>query len=223
MFHYALTNPQYTVNNALTWGLCYDHFTYASEGPCEERCYHFVMAILELPPVFGQLVSLVELITAWFFCIEIDPPEHFIPPLIPGHHTRYSPVLGTRAHEIEAVRDCLRSHPILGALENAVHEPPPSNLIPADKADEAEAAAHRLFLEYIAKYQHLGVTEQNIVEWRDGSAVSSSEVSFFVPCSSIDVHLHTIVGRQKSIYYSQSCYGGHDLVYKAVLPSPPAS
>jgi F0F1-type ATP synthase assembly protein I len=94
-----------------------------------------------------------------------------------GSHTILSPIVGTRYHELQAVKDKMRQCPILRALEKAIYQSPMIYLIPLDKKDEADAISKPLFLEYISKYSSEGITENNIVRWLDEESMSKSPIS----------------------------------------------
>jgi hypothetical protein len=81
-----------------------------------------------------------------------------------GTHTASSPVVGSRAHELLAIKNCAVSS-TLYELEVAVGKKEFTYLIPVEKADKADAYAQDLFLGYISKYAHEGVTKENIVKW----------------------------------------------------------
>jgi hypothetical protein len=66
----------------------------------------------------------------------------------PGEHTIQSPVIGSRAEELQAVKAAVETHPILFLLEKAIYVNKLIYLISLDKKDEADAAARHLFLEY---------------------------------------------------------------------------
>jgi hypothetical protein len=51
-----------SVEKALFWGSFTDHCERASEGSLEDRIVHVIMAILEVLPIIGQIVALVELL-----------------------------------------------------------------------------------------------------------------------------------------------------------------
>ena len=87
----------------------------------------------------------------------------------PGRHNLHSPVAGSRADELREVQKMIRIEPVLEKLEKAIYEPENVFLIPIEKKAEADQIAKELFLNYIAKWQAAGYTEQNIVEWNEGN------------------------------------------------------
>jgi hypothetical protein len=83
----------------------------------------------------------------------------------PGRHTIKSPVVGSRADELLAVKKAMKSESILAKLQKAIYKDIFIYLIPTTKKDEADDVARGLFLDYISKYSTHGCTEQNIVDW----------------------------------------------------------
>ncbi len=83
----------------------------------------------------------------------------------PGRHTIKSPVAGSRAEELLAVKKAMKSERVLASLQEAIYIGKFIYLIPTTKKDEADKIARELFLNYISKYTSHGCTEQNIVDW----------------------------------------------------------
>jgi len=60
----------YTISNALLWGNCAAHFTQGSlclnRSPRDEQLatVHFAIALIEMIPIIGQIVSLIEMVVA---------------------------------------------------------------------------------------------------------------------------------------------------------------
>lgn len=82
-----------------------------------------------------------------------------------GTHTVKSPAVGSRQEELKAIKKAIQSVKILSKLQEAIYAPKYIHLIPLDKKDEADAAAQKMFLNYISKYSEFGITEQNAVIW----------------------------------------------------------
>ena len=96
----------------------------------------------------------------------------------PGVHKINSPVVGTRAKELQAVKSAAEIHPILFQLEKAIYLDKFTYLIPLDKKDEADAAARHIFLDYIQKYASAGYTENNIVDWQCQGLLAASNKTY---------------------------------------------
>ncbi len=85
--------------------------------------------------------------------------------LSPGRHTADSPVLGSRADEMDAVRAAARANPDLIAFTNALYD---GNiyLIPPDLAKQANQSAMQGFADYVQqRYSGTGLTPNNAVHW----------------------------------------------------------
>jgi hypothetical protein len=66
--NYLLSNQDYTIYNALTWGNYLGHYDRAcAEGPFSERVFHGIVAIIELTPILSQIFSLFEMAIAYLF------------------------------------------------------------------------------------------------------------------------------------------------------------
>ena len=88
----------------------------------------------------------------------------------PGRHTRLSPVVGSRASELESVRSAPHARELF-ELVGAIYKAECIALIPWSRAVEAERLAAKRFAEYIARYSGSGLTPENAVTW-DPSAQS---------------------------------------------------
>lgn len=61
-----------SLQQALFWGSCTHHFQQIFQGDLQSRVVHVIMTVLELPPIIGQIVSLVELL--FFRCMAQATP-----------------------------------------------------------------------------------------------------------------------------------------------------
>lgn len=59
-FKYTLNADEYTWKNALLWGNCIGHVKKICEGRLGDRTVHALIALAELPPIIGQIVSIAE-------------------------------------------------------------------------------------------------------------------------------------------------------------------
>lgn len=101
----------------------------------------------------------------------------------PGQHTLKSPVVGSRASELAAVKSAMKTESVLRRLQEAIYQGHFIYLIPNTKKDESDEVARELFLDYISKYSEYGCNEQNIVDW----AYSGSP-----GCASNKAHIYDI-------------------------------
>lgn len=70
MSSYLLPYDRYTLCNAMLWGNCYNHFKIvcsSDRGGCWKSIFHITIAMVELIPVVGQIVSLVEFFFAFLY------------------------------------------------------------------------------------------------------------------------------------------------------------
>ncbi len=66
-FNYSLDVTDYTLNNALLYGVFYGHCKRAMQGRWDNRVVHVIIAALELVPVVSQVVSLFEMFMVMSF------------------------------------------------------------------------------------------------------------------------------------------------------------
>jgi hypothetical protein len=59
-FNYSLNQNDYTLKNALFWGVCLGHWQKTKIGALGNRCVHAIIAALHLLPIIGQISSLAE-------------------------------------------------------------------------------------------------------------------------------------------------------------------
>lgn len=97
----------------------------------------------------------------------------------PGRHSKKSPVVGTRAHELKLVQAKRQQDSILVELEKAIYQSEFIYLIPPEKKDQADAVAKRLFTDYLSRYSPHGVHANNAVRWlRTGTPGIGSNKTF---------------------------------------------
>lgn len=128
-FNLKLESDDYTIKKALTWGMCGSHFSKAAvEIFWLNRVVHVGVGLLEILPVVGQIISLLELgVISFFFrpptpskpLIPPTPSQPLAPPLLPEPASRY-PVV-TLVKNQESDKDVARYWPtdltILGITE----------------------------------------------------------------------------------------------------------
>jgi hypothetical protein len=61
-FNYALNIKDYTLKNALLYGIFYGHCKKATQGSLANRTVHVIIAGLELLPIFSQIASVFEML-----------------------------------------------------------------------------------------------------------------------------------------------------------------
>lgn len=85
----------------------------------------------------------------------------------PGRHTADSPVLGSRAEEMDAVRAAAQANPDLVAFTDALYD---GNIfmLPNSLSKDANKAAMQDFAQYVQRYSGSGLTPNNAVSWNDG-------------------------------------------------------
>jgi hypothetical protein len=84
----------------------------------------------------------------------------------PGRHNGRSPVVGSRAAELEAVRRA--ATPQLAQLSRALYSALNICLIPRALAAEADCLAYERFTRYLERYGGCGLTAENAVDWKTG-------------------------------------------------------
>lgn len=147
---------------------------------------------------WDTIVDLIYDLIAFFFCTTYTPPNS------PGRHGLQSPLIGRRAHELEAVRASVRHHPQLAQFIENYYAPSLIHLIPMEKRDEADIVARRLFLEYVEKYRYYGCTEENLAEWRDtdNSTYSAISLSQTRINTEAEWHLQVTIERNDTVAWS---------------------
>lgn len=83
----------------------------------------------------------------------------------PGRHNLCSPVIGSRANELQAIQEMIKNEPVLEKLEEVIHKNENIFLIPIEKKDEADQIAREIFRNYVSKWSTAQYTEHNIVDW----------------------------------------------------------
>lgn len=58
----SLNDTDYTWKNALLWGNCTSHAGRVLQGPLKGRVVHAIIAVLEAPPIIGQIISIFEMV-----------------------------------------------------------------------------------------------------------------------------------------------------------------
>ncbi len=86
---------------------------------------------------------------------------------VPGSHTRLSPVVGSRAHELALVRNALAENPVLEEFERQLYQAQNWHILRYDQKAEIDALAGHLFASYINKYGNCGLTPDNAVAFRE--------------------------------------------------------
>ncbi len=59
-FNYALKQEDYTLQNALLWGVALGHWQKVQTGNLGNRCVHALIATVHTLPIIGQISSLAE-------------------------------------------------------------------------------------------------------------------------------------------------------------------
>lgn len=91
-----LSTNSYNLQNALCWGLCYQHYKEAYHQGCTlAGAVHLTCALLETLPILSQIVSLIELISC----------RYLVPYIIPqssADANRISQQQGTQPHPVSS-------------------------------------------------------------------------------------------------------------------------
>jgi hypothetical protein len=82
---------------------------------------------------------------------------------MPGNHTVLSPVVGSRAGELQHVKETLGWAGVLQQFEQEIYMPERVFLIPEQQRTQADMVAERQFRAYLDKYKNSGVTQDNAV------------------------------------------------------------
>ena len=78
----TISNQNYTVCRALTWGYCSDHYrAICTSKSFSRRIFHFSIALIETFPILSQIISLFEMAIAHL--IGITNQRKSSPPTIP--------------------------------------------------------------------------------------------------------------------------------------------
>lgn len=199
-FTYSINKSSYSWKNALFWGNFVGHYRKAKEGSLGNRLVHAFIAAIEFLPIVSQISSIFEKLIIDNFSsskstdytlinkkisIKVEEDENDLCNLnnfqnFPGNHTIKSPVVGSRANELLAVKKAMKTEPILANLQEAIYKDTFIFIIPTTKKDEADKVARELFLDYISKYTPHGCTEQNIVDWcRSTSGVAHNRIHIY--------------------------------------------
>jgi hypothetical protein len=99
---------------------------------------------------------------------------------VAGSHTRLSPVVGTRADELNLVLHSMSKNPALRAFAQELYKPERIYLIQTGQRDKAEEIAEQKSSAYVRKYKAYGVTETNAVDYdvsgMPGAAINKTSV-----------------------------------------------
>lgn len=85
----------------------------------------------------------------------------------PGRHSVYSPVVGSRVNELRGVKKLMKAESLVKNFENSLYQPENIELVPRECKVIADEVANQMFSDYLDRYRHCGVTEQNAVDWSD--------------------------------------------------------
>lgn len=82
MSSYLLPYNQYTLCNALLWGNCYNHLNNVcnDHNSCWKSAFHITVALIEVIPLIGQIVSLAELFIGILYYYYHPEPTPLPPP-----------------------------------------------------------------------------------------------------------------------------------------------
>lgn len=83
----------------------------------------------------------------------------------PGRHTIRSPAVGSRSHELAALRALSPQNPAMLSFSEALYRPELVHIVPASQARRAEAISLGIFRRYLSRYPDSGLTETNAVAW----------------------------------------------------------
>ncbi|GEM_PF-5483377 len=114
--------------------------------------------------LFKGKLSSVTLHKSFFSSNSKKSPTNVL--LHPGVHTSQSPVVGTRSEELDHLWITSQSQPLLRVFQTSIYRPENFNLIPANQWQSADTYAKEIFSNYIKKYSYVGITADNIVEWK---------------------------------------------------------
>ncbi len=81
---------------------------------------------------------------------------------MPGHHSKLSPIPGTRHHELVLISQHER---IFKEFQGEVYVKQNLNVIPIAHQEEADKISKKILLDYIKKYSESGVNIENVVSW----------------------------------------------------------
>jgi hypothetical protein len=96
----------------------------------------------------------------------------------PGKHPITSPVLASRAHELTQVSKHMMRNPLLKEFGMKIYDFRYRLIIPAQYRAAANQFSRECFLNYIGKYSHHGITEDNIVDWVSSEAATGANRSY---------------------------------------------
>lgn len=82
-----------------------------------------------------------------------------------GQYYKTSPVVGSRAHELELI---YRNIGIFSKYQSVVYDQQKLNLIPIAHKERADEISKEIYREYLLKYSKFGITIDNSVDWSDG-------------------------------------------------------
>ncbi|KTD82603.1 hypothetical protein [Legionella waltersii] len=82
----------------------------------------------------------------------------------PGHHSKKSPVVGTRANELQLI---YRYKNVFAEYQEIVYSQQQLNVIPVELKARADEISKKIYAEYIIKYSKIGLTIENSLDWTD--------------------------------------------------------
>lgn len=98
-FNYALDVKKYTWKNALLWGNFTGHVKKAQTGSLGRRAVHLLIALIELPPIIGQIASIFEKLIVCAFSTKPKPVNIELKPLVPKQASPPAPTLDSLCKE----------------------------------------------------------------------------------------------------------------------------
>lgn len=99
--------------------------------------------------------------------IALQREANFTNPERPGRHSLLSPVVGTRAGELLAVKRLADKYSAVASFAEVLHRPENVELIPVAQREPADRISADIFESYVRRYAARGLTPQNAVEWVD--------------------------------------------------------
>lgn len=81
---------------------------------------------------------------------------------IPGLHSKLSPVVGTRTHELELIN---QHREIFAEYQKVIFSGQKRNVFPLSHKEDADRISKEIFAQYIEKYTINGLTIENAVGW----------------------------------------------------------
>lgn len=83
----------------------------------------------------------------------------------PGRHSVYSPIVGSRAHELIGIKQFLALNSVAKAFDLSLEQEEIFSFFPKACKRIADKMGNEMFSRYLDRYRHCGVTEENAIDW----------------------------------------------------------